>query len=82
MAVTNFPLISQVEGSRGTTLFALDVLRTPRYCGIGTGTVAPLVLPFTAKRRGRNTSPEDCPREMYPDWRQYKAILLALAGKH
>ena len=31
MAVTNFPLISQVEGSRGTTLFALDVLRTPRY---------------------------------------------------
>ena len=30
MAVTNFPLISQVEASRGTTLFALDVLRTPR----------------------------------------------------
>jgi len=33
MAVTNFPLISQVESSRGTALFALDVLRTPSLTG-------------------------------------------------
>jgi len=33
MAVTNFPTISQVTETRGTTLFALDVLRTPSLTG-------------------------------------------------
>jgi len=33
LAVTNFPLISQVERSKGTNLFALDVVRTHTLTG-------------------------------------------------